>query len=80
MFEDIRRIVLDEISEGNEIIVETKKKFDLGISEVDVLKSIHFFEEAVDIVPDYLEAWVKLSELYGRLSLWDKAVNARAHS
>ncbi len=42
MFEDIRRIVLDEISEGNEIIVEAKKKYDLGLVEADVLKGIHF--------------------------------------
>ncbi len=46
-----------------------------------VLKSIYFLEEAVDLVPDYLEAWIKLSEHYSGLSLLDKAVSCcrKAH-
>ena len=81
MYESIWETVQEELSDAEEIVAEAHKRYESGLVESDELKAVKFFMEADDLVPDYLDAWIKMSETCVHLSLLDKAVKCcvKAH-
>ena len=71
--DNVSQIVQEELSDAKEIVEAAKNKFEQGVNALDDLEAISFFEEAVDLVPDYVDAWNKLGEVYCKLSLLSKA-------
>ena len=71
--DNVCQIVQEELSDAKEIVEAAEKKFEQGVNAYDDLEAISFFEEAVDLVPDYVDAWIKMGEVYCRLSLLSKA-------
>ena len=70
--ESLREIVLEELADAREIVGEARKLYMKGLKN-PVLEAIPCFEAAVDLVPDYIDAWNKLGEVYCKLSLYVKA-------
>ena len=70
--ESLREIVLEELADAREIVDEARKLYMQGLKN-PVLEAIPCFEAAVDLVPDYIDAWNKLGEVYCKLSLYVKA-------
>ena len=69
---NIRRIVEEELDDAREIVEEAKKRYMQGLKSSG-LEAIPCFEAAIDLVPDYVDAWNKLGESYCKLSLYGKA-------
>ena len=71
---EIRRSVEEQLTEIQEILAVAESKYKQGLNEPD-LEAIDYFKEAVDMVPDYDQAWNAMGLSYKRLSLFDKAID-----
>ncbi len=71
--ENVRRSVVEELVDAKEIVNAAKKWVIQGDNSSDELEAIRCYEAAVDIVPDCVDAWNKMGEVYCRLSLLSKA-------
>ncbi len=72
MSQSIRGIVEEELDDAREILEEATRRYREGL-KYSGLEAVHCFEEALDIVPDLVDALINLGEVCCGLSLYSKA-------
>jgi tetratricopeptide (TPR) repeat protein len=70
---DIREEISKELADLGEILDAAELKYRHGVETGDDVAALRLLEEAVDLVPDYAEAWQALGERYYALCLVGKA-------